>query len=203
MMNTPTVLSFEELVACLDGNNAAKFATITYRAKTSGELARYTVIFNVNRTNALKRDLAFLKSHRPSLSGIDAMACDELIASITETLETGSNSLYTKKGYYAAEGNGNVQVSIRDKAYVRGYVIRKDVIEKGEYKAVKSAPKTVAKNKLRKKLKNTRIREFIIDTENFVCARTDGKAIILDATGSNLNKLANTPPITLAVPVAA
>ena len=31
----------------------------------------------------------------------------------------------------------------------------------------------------------------------------DGKAIVIDATGSNLNKLAGLPPVTLAVPVTA
>ena len=197
------VQDFDSLVALLDGNKSARFITLVYRAKESGELARHTLLLNVNRRNALARDLAVLSAKLPKLSGIEAVACGELIASITETLVTGQNSQYTKAGYYAAEGNGNVQVSVKDVCYVRGYSTGKVVLEKGEYKTVKSSAKTIAKNVLRKGLKNTRVREFRITPENFLLARADGKAIVIDATGTSLNKLANLPPVTLAVPVAA
>lgn len=197
------VANFAALVALLDGNKSSRFISVLYRAKESGELARHTVLLNVNRTRCLKVDLANLQKVRPSLNGIEAQACDELIASITETLTTGSNSQYTKAGYYDGQGNGNVQVSVKDVCYVRGYVTGKEVFEKGTYKEVKSSAKTLAKNKLRKDLKNTRVREFRITPENFVLARAEGKAIFIDATGSTLNKLANLPPVTLAVPVNA
>jgi hypothetical protein len=86
---------------------------------------------------------------------------------------------------------------------VRGYSIRKKVIEPGVYKAVKSSPKTVEKNKLRKMLKNPRVREFLVTPENFVAARANGARIEIDATASNLNNLAGLPPVTLATPVPA
>jgi len=197
------VQDFAALVALLDGNKSCRFISLLYRAKETGELARHTLLLNVKRENCLKVDLANLTALRPSLEGVKAQACDELIASITETLTTGSNSQYTKAGYYAAEGNGNLQVSVKEVAYVRGYSIGKEVIEKGEYKTVKSSAKTIAKNVLRKGLKNTRVREFRITPENFLMARHDGKAIVIDATGSSLAKLAGLPPVTLAVPVSA
>jgi hypothetical protein len=197
------VLDFSALVALLDGNKSARFVSLVYRAKETGELARHTLLLNVNRNRCLKVDLANLTALRPTLTGVPAQACDELIASITETLTTGENSQYTKAGYYAKEGNGNVLTSVKDVCYVRGYSIRKEVIEAGTYKSVKSAPKTIAKNALRKTLKNTKIREFRITPENFKVARADGKAIIIDATASNLNHLASLPPVTLAVPVSA
>jgi len=95
-----------------------------------------------------------------------------------------------------------VQVSVQNVCYVRGYSVRKEVIEKGTYKTVKSAPKTIAKNELRKELKNTKCREFIVKAENFVMARHDGKAIVIDASAS-LKPLAGLPPVTVAVPVNA
>ena len=205
-INTSTVAvqDFAALVALLDGNKSARFVSLLYRAKESGELARHTILLNVNRTNALKRDLAVLKRKQGRFADpIKNLACDELIASITETLTTGSNSQYTKKGYYEGQGNGNVQVSVQDVCYVRGYTLGKEVLEKGTYKTVKSAPKTIAKNELRRELKNTRCREFRITPENFLVARAEGKAIMVDATGSSLNKLAGLPPVTLAVPVSA
>lgn len=201
--NSVAVLDFASLVALLDGDKSARFVSLLYRAKETGELARHTILLNVRRERCLKVDLEHLQSIRPTLKGIMAQACDELIASITETLTTGQNSQYTKAGYYQGQGNGNVQVSTKAVCYVRGYSIRKDVIERGTYKTVKSAIKTVAKNELRKGLKNTRCREFRITPENFVMARHEGKAIILDASGSSLGKLANLAPVTLAVPVSA
>jgi hypothetical protein len=197
-----TVLDFAALVALLDGNGSARFATVTYRAKETGELARHTILLNVKRERCLRADLAALTAKLPTLDGIEAEACRELIESITETLTTGSNSRYTKAGYYDGQGKGNVQVSVKDMAYLRGYVVGKEVIETGTYKTVKSAPKTIAKNKLRKGLKNTRCREFIIKPENFVLARHDGRVLVIDASGS-LNRLAGIPPVTLAVPVPA
>lgn len=196
------VQDFDALVSMLDGNKSARFISLTYRAKETGELARHTILLNVNRRNALARDLAVLAGKLPKLSGLARQACEELMASITETLTTGQNSQYTKAGYYDGQGNGNVQMSVKRVAYVRGYSVRKEVIEAGTYKTVKSAAKTIEKNKLRKMLKNTRCREFIIKPENFVMARHDGKAIVIDAT-ARLNELAGLPPVTLAVPVAA
>ncbi len=198
-----TLLSLGQLASTLDGNGAARFATVLYRAKGTGELARHTILFNVNRTRALRRDIATLVAKRKSLVGIDAEACDELIASMRETVETGSNSKYTKAGYYDTVGGGNVAVAETGVAYVRGYSIRKEVIELGVYKQVKSAAKTIAKDKLRKGLKNTRIREFRITVDNFVMARAEGKGIVIDATLSGLNHLVGLPPVTLAVPVPA
>jgi hypothetical protein len=197
------VQDFAALVALLDGNKSCRFVSLLYRAKETGELARHTILLNVNRNRCLKVDLANLTALRPSLEGVKAQACDEIIASITETLTTGQNSQYTKTGYYTAEGNGNLQVSVKEVAYVRGYSIGKEVLEAGTYKTVKSSDKTKAKNELRKALKNTRVREFRITPENFIVARAEGKAIMIDATGSSLAKLAGLPPVTLAVPVSA
>lgn len=195
-------MGFEQLVSLLDGNKSCRFVSLIYRAKETGELARHTLLLNVNRERCLKVDLDNLKKLLPSLNGIDAMACQELIDSISETLETGRNSQYTKTGYYEASGNGNVQTSVKDVCYIRGYSIGKVVIEAGTYKKVKSSPKTIAKNSIRKTLKNTRCREFRITPENFVVARHDGKAIVIDASKS-LSKLASLPPVTIAVPVNA
>lgn len=195
-------MSLAELAAMLDGNKSCRFARVLYRAKESGELAWHTILLNVNRMRCLKVDLANLKVKLPTLAGVAADACQELITSIEKSLN-GTQDGYTKAGYYSAEGNGNVQVAETGVCYVRGYSIKKEVIEPGTFKAVKSAPKTVEKNKLRKGLKNTRVREFRITPENFVLARGEGKAIVIEATGTNLNKLAGLPPVTLAVPVPA
>lgn len=87
--------------------------------------------------------------------------------------------------------------------YIKGYSVGKEVLQEGTYKKVKSSDKTLAKNKLRKTLKNSRVREFIITPANFLMARHDGKAIVVDASATGLNALAKLPPVALAVPVMA
>jgi hypothetical protein len=203
MQNTITaeVMDVAGLARLLDGNKACRFVSLTYKAKESGEVAIHTLLLNVNRSRCLRVDVANLTSKLPTLDGVESVACQELIDSMTETLTTGRNSQYTKAGYYAKEGNGNVQVAETGVVYIRGYSVKKTVLVPGVYKEVKSSAKTIAKNKFRKELKNTKIREFIVTPANFKCARHDGKTIRIDASGSNLDKLAGLPPVTLAVPV--
>lgn len=202
--NDIAVLDFENFVKLMDSDNNCRFVSLLYRAKETGELARHTILLNVNRQRCLKVDLANLQVVRPTLTGIAAQACDELIDSITETLTTGYNTQYTKHGYYEGQGNGkNVQVSVKLVAYVRGYQVKKEVIEPGHYKEVRSAAKTIEKNKLRKTLKNTRCREFLITPENFKLARHEGKMLVIDATGSSLSKIAGLAPVAMTVPVSA
>jgi hypothetical protein len=183
ILTNTEVLKFDEFVALLDGNKSARFVSLVYKAKETGELARHTILLNVNRARALKVDLANLEAKRGSLTGLDLQAAGELIASLKASI-AGYNPLYTKHGYYAAAGNGNVQVSVLDKAYIRGYSVKKDVLVKGTYKEVKSKPLTIAKDNLRKEFKSGKCREYIVTPANFKSARHDGKTIVVDATGS-------------------
>ena len=188
-------MNLSELAKHLDGNGACRIVSLTYLSQ-NGELAIHKLLLNVNRRRCLQVDLAALTVKIRSLSGVAEQACRELIDSISQTLETGRNDGYTKRGYYEAVGKGNVQQSQDGVVYVRGYSMGKTVIEKGTYKAVKSAPKTVEKNKLRKELKNTRIREFRITSENFVWAKANGKTLEINAA----KNLSNLPAVTLVQP---
>jgi hypothetical protein len=76
----------------------------------------------------------------------------------------------------------------------------KTVIEPGVHKAVKSAPKTIEKNKIRAGLKNTRIREFRITPENFMQACANGNVLEIMAADRTLDSL---PPVTLVQPEPA
>lgn len=206
--NATAILDFAKLVELLDGNGAAKFISLTYRSKPKRKglrerLARYTILLNVNARRAMSRDLAVLAGKLADLKGIDRTACEEMIASLTESLTTGQNSRYTKQGYYEGQGKGNVQVSVKGECYIRGYVVRTDVIQEAEYPKVNSRPLTLAKKKLQKGLKRSRIREFKVTPENFLSARVDGNSLVIDASSTSLQKLANLPPVTLATPVTA
>lgn len=153
------------------------------KSKGDGEISRQTILLNVNRDNALRRDLATLKSKLPTLEGVDKEACQELIDSIQSSLD-GYNPQYTKHGYYEGQGNGNVQTSDQSgSVYVKGYCIKKEILVPGVYDPVNSKPKTVSKDKLRKSLKNTRFREFIVTPENLKSLAVNGRIILLDLVG--------------------
>jgi hypothetical protein len=177
---------------------------LTYRAKSTGEVAKHTILLNVKRNRCLRVDLENLKKKLPSLDGLQAEACQELIDSITETLETGGNRRYTKTGYYQKVGNGNVVEGKTGVVYVRGYAISKTVLIEGEYKKVNSRPKTIEKNKLRKELKSSRVREFRITGENFIFARNRGRTLEIHTVDpSRLKELQALPPIKMTPTVAA
>ena len=183
----------DQLTKLVDQNTSScRIVSVLYRkkgnggkgkSKGDGEVSRQTVLLNVDRTNCLKRDLSVLKSTLETLTDpVEVQGCQELINSVQNSLD-GFNPEYTKHGYYEGQGNGNVQESILDRVYVRGYVIKKEVLVSGKYDPVKSSPKTLFKNKLRKGLKNTRVREFIVSSDNLKSLSVNGNRILLDLVG--------------------
>lgn len=191
------VLDFDAFVRLMDGNKSARFASLLYRSKESGELARYTILLNAKYDRCLRADVAKLEAMLPTLEGVDKQAAEELLKSKLASLN-GTQTGYTRAGTCESQGNGNVQVSTKRVVYIRGFRVSKDVLEAGTYKKVNSAAKTIAKNKIRKQLKSDRCRDWIVSPENFRLARHEGKTIIIDATLTALNRLANLPPVTLA-----
>ena len=184
----------EQLTKLVDQNTTScRIVSVLYRKKGNGgkgkrkgdgEVSRQTVLLNVDRTNCLKRDLSVLKSTLETLTDpVEVQGCQELVDSIQNSLN-GFNPEYTKHGYYEGHGNGNVQESVKNVVYVKGYCIKKEVLVPGVYDPVKSSPKTVSKNKLREQLKNTRFREFIVTPENLKSLSVNGRILMLDLVGS-------------------
>jgi hypothetical protein len=193
-MVTVMTNQIEQLTKLVDQNTSScRIVSVLYRKKGNGgkgkrkgdgEVSRQTILLNVDRDNSLKRDLSVLKGLLPTLTGDDSTACQELIDSIQSSLD-GFNPEYTKHGYYDGHGNGNVQTSeLSGSVYVKGYCIKKEVLVPGVYDPVNSRPKTISKNKLRKQLKNTRFREFIVTPENLKSLSVNGRILMLDLVGS-------------------
>ena len=156
---------------------ACRFASITYRAKETGELARHTLFLGVNVERAYRRDLALYKRKVGKLQGIESIACGELIDSLTESLTVGigNNSAYTCKGVYHPIAPGIKRHKESGDVYLNGFSIGKKVLQAGVYKDVKSSDKTLAKNKLRKIGKLGRFRQFIIKPDNVKRVHVMGK----------------------------
>ena len=164
----------------------ARFAGLTY-TNEAGETSRYNIILGVNMVSLYKSDARTLANLRPTLEGVDAQACDELIASVNESLEKGigNNSAYTLKGYFQpVTPGGEVKLHQSEEGetflYLRGYVVKKTVLVKGEYKAVKSSPKTLAKRKIEKSLKRGRVRTFKVSVASLTGIRMNGAVIEIE-----------------------
>lgn len=162
----------------------ARFIGLTY-TNEAGETSIYNLIMGINIVSLYKSDLRSLKALRPSLTGIQAVACDELIASVSESLTKGigNNSAYTLKGYFTPiTPNGEVKLHVDESTgetflYIRGYSLKKTVLVKGTYKTVNSSAKTLAKKEIEKSLKRGKIRTFKINVNSLQSVRMNGMSI--------------------------
>ena len=159
-------------------NTGARFVSLRYTSKGSGETAIHNVILGVNLARAYRRDLAVLRSKLPKLTGVDAQACGEMIASLAKSLEVGigNNPLYTAKDTFVTIAPG-VKLNPEDgQLYVYGFSNGKTVLVPGEHKHVNSSPKTLAKKKLSKGLKTARFRQFAVS--ELSVAKLEGKQLV-------------------------
>jgi len=178
----------EKLKALL-ATKRAGFASLLYTSKSSGEVARHTLILGSNYIRQVERSLLDLSIRLPEFSGIDLLAANELIQSFENTIENfaigQSNSAYTKADVYdpvfdpQGEKIQGIKVHKTDGSLeLSGLSHRKIVIVPGMFKTVKSAPKTIAKAILRKSLPVGRWKTFAI--ESFHEVKMIGDFLVFD-----------------------
>jgi len=177
-MNAPlNLVPAVQLIAAIGGIEGCRFASLTYTAKESGETARHTVLLGFNYRTAVEKSLLELEISFPSLSGIEAVAAEELIESFRKTLN-GTQDAYTKADIYADTAVPGLKVNTNDNSLqLFGLVQSKVVLVPGVHKVVKSADKTIAKNKLRKSLPIGKFREYALDSGAIRTARVNGEVI--------------------------
>lgn len=175
----PTVNPFAELIAELRANKGCRFVQLRYTAKGTGEVANHTLAMGVNLDRAYRRDEKIIQLTRPQ-TDLGKEAKSAVLASVQESITKGigNNSAYTCKDVYENVAPGIKYHKETFELYVYGFSIRKNVIKPGVYKTVKSAPLTIEKDKLRKKLKVGRFRQFII--RNVERAALNGKVLELE-----------------------
>lgn len=178
------VLAVIRQVAAINGN---RFASLVYRSKESGELARHTILIGFSYHNSIVESLKQLRAMTFEAGSIEAQAQAELIASFEKTLAAHAdgkqNADYTKGAVYDDVSLDGVPVSgIRynsnDGSFkLFGLSIKKDVLENGVFKTVKSAPLTLAKNKLRRELPVGKFREYAIEAGALAGAKMNGETL--------------------------
>jgi len=134
------------------------FFVFVYRNKEK-ELSRYYCMINFDMKKMYQRDIQTLNNFICENS-LQEECKQELISSLTESIETNfRNSNYTRLDTYINLSN-NVRLLQDNTLSVLCYVVKKQVLESVEYKKVNSKDKTIVKNKLRKMLRSSKLREF-------------------------------------------
>ena len=101
-MNNNTITSAVAEIAAAQAKGS-RFASLTYRAKGTGELARFTVLLGADLEKAYRRDLAIIRKRiSRNTDPLRGQALAEIECSLAESLKVGigNNSRYTKKETY-------------------------------------------------------------------------------------------------------
>ncbi len=174
-----------EITKAVTKIKGCQFASLTYLSKTAGELARYTANFGFSYHQIVEKSITELEILiRENENVWDAtwkLAASELMASFKETIAAHArgeqNAAYTKKGQYIPLGGG-ANLNVADNTIqLFGLVLTKKVLVEGVYPKVNSAPKTVAKNKIRKLLPVGNFREFAMDLSQVEQMKINGSVI--------------------------
>jgi hypothetical protein len=181
----------QNIIDTLSNITTSKFASFTYKSKSDGGVARYTLVLGISYINLLESSKLELEIRLAAneFTGIDLTAAKEVLASINKSLEAHKNGTqnddYTKKGQYTNIGGG-VNVNNEDNSFqVFGLVQSKVVLIPGTKKNVKSAPLTIAKNNIRKLLPISKFREFAFDFGNIKIVKANGETTeIVETTES-------------------
>lgn len=175
---------FKSLVA-FASTNTSSFVSFVY--ENEFEVSRYIVHLGTNIKGAYERGLSNLKAHRELYANdaVQLQAIDELIASFENSLSNGigKNDAYTKKDKYERLAPNLKYDKDSGKIYLSGFVIGKTVLEhKKDRKPVNSAPKTIAKNVIRKRhTKLDKFRDFILDEKHFGSVSINKNRIVVNS----------------------
>ena len=148
----------------------ASFVGVTYRAKESGELSRYTLAVGVQYLNLVRKSLGEARAVAPAdnaKGSLDRKAKAQVLRSLRNTLENAKrgeqNDAYTKRGMYAEVAAG-VNVFEDGTFELKGIVVSRKVLEAGVHKTVKSRPLTLAKDAIRNQLSLAKWRTLCLDS---------------------------------------
>jgi hypothetical protein len=183
--------SINELKAAIEAGKikTPRFVSFRNYPNKQGEISNYLVNLGVNHKHLLEEDLivlSFLSTEDfdfPEIAQPYATkAYDELITSLTKNVSDDKEDHTTASKaqldtYTTVLPNVKVHNETGE-VYITGHVIRKTVIQPGEYKPTNKRPKTIAKDVMRKIFKTSKYRQFIL--KNIQSMRINGLELIIE-----------------------
>jgi uncharacterized protein YhbP (UPF0306 family) len=174
-----------EITKALTAIKGNQFVSLTYLAKSSGELARHTINVGFSYHNAVKQSVTELEilisENSATWSELTKQAATNVMASLKKTLEAHArgeqNEDYTKKGQYIPIGNG-VNLNTADNTIqLFGLSRTKVVLVEGIHPKVNSRPLTIEQNKIRKMLTVSKFREYALDATQIAQVKVNGDTL--------------------------
>lgn len=150
--------------------------------KGNGEVANYLINLGISYANAKQSDIESLSDPK-ILEGIDFGDLKPLAEEARKTmLDARLNPSKTNHSQAQQDAYITVCPNVKvhkesGRVFIEGLSVDKQVIVKGSYKAVNSAPLTLAKKKIEKQLKATNYRYFAFDKLQSVKAK--GEEIVI------------------------
>lgn len=182
----------EQLKKAIENSpSGVSFVSFNYKDK-EGEITKRLVNIGVSYQNALKKDMIFLSTLRFE-DELNEQARVELLKSVILSIEKEENNdeitkgaieevktinslVFTEKEKEShskkseAQSEAYIPVTtglkfhpVTEKLYIQGMSVKSTIIEEGETKADTRKPLTKAKDSIRKEMKSTKYRVFIID----------------------------------------
>jgi hypothetical protein len=183
----------QKLVKALNSAKGAKFVSFTYTNK-QGEKANRLIQINTIYENSLKKDLDII----PNVEYVENNKFDratfitaqvELMKSIKMSLGINDDTMNkSDKEMHSNRSNGqkNAYVQVaknmkfnleREQLHIFAKEVRKTILVEGEYPQVNKRPKTMAKNFIKKQMKSSKYRTYILS--NFDKIKINGDTIEL------------------------
>jgi hypothetical protein len=162
----------QDLIALLKDylSKGATFGSFYYKSKTTGGSGFFTVNFNVDYKRAKEEDMQKLRDYQPE-TDLEAQAKEAILNPKERKV---AQQPYTKLGHGVMVNTSN------DKIHIFGFPVKFEEITPAV--TPKKGPVgelTKAKEDLKKKLgfKSTKIRNFILDTENIAGLKLKGDLV--------------------------
>lgn len=173
-----------DIVKAVTGIKTCQFASLTYKSKGTGEIARYTLNLNFSYTQLVEKsitELEILMAENSDWNDLQKQAANEVMASLLKTREAHAkgeqNTDYTKRGQYIHIGNGINMNTTDNSIQLFGRKINKVVIQPSQYKKVNSKPLTIEKEKIRKMLPVGQFKEFSLDAGQVEQMKVNGEIL--------------------------
>ena len=159
-----------------------RFMTFLYTTKGTGETSKYQINFGIDYHSAIEHDKQSLEAYTPK-NELETQAKEEMLKSMTETIEEGVSSSYTQKDTFEPIGKGIRQHKETGQIYIYGFVESKEQIEPptNPKKPVNSRPLTLAKKDIEKacNFKRNKFGQFILSQENIGGVKVCGEVVEL------------------------
>lgn len=160
------VIAQLQLYAKLAGQKTPTFASVKNYCNNQGEISNYVVNFGASYANAKEADKKFL-SDPNCIAGLDfgsvAQYAEQARTALLFALNNESSHSKGQQNAYT-QVFPNVRVhNETGRVYIHGNRISKEVLVPVAYREVNSAPLTIAKNIIRKKMKTSTFRQYCVD----------------------------------------